>query len=73
LHDYANDCRQNRRVEPGGFRRVLEGSDLDGMTYDEIIKAGAATGTKIVGVERHDGPQNAPGDAPQKAPVAASK
>ena len=40
-------------------------SDLNGMTYDEIIKAGAATGTTIVGVEHHGGPQ--------KAPVAASK
>ena len=40
-------------------------SDLNGMTYDEIIKAGAATGTTIVGVEHHG--------APQKAPVAASK
>jgi hypothetical protein len=30
-------------------------SELDGKTYDEIIKAGAATGTKITGVERHGG------------------
>jgi hypothetical protein len=30
-------------------------SDLDGKTYDEIIKAGAATGTKITGVEHHGG------------------
>jgi hypothetical protein len=30
-------------------------SDLDGKTYDEIIKAGAATGTTIVGVEHHRG------------------
>ena len=30
-------------------------SDLDGKTYDEIIKAGAATGAKITGVEHHGG------------------
>jgi len=30
-------------------------SDLDGKTYDEIIKAAAATGTTISGVERHRG------------------
>ena len=30
-------------------------SDLDGMTYAEIIKAGAATGTKITGVEHRGG------------------
>jgi len=28
-------------------------SDLDGKTYDEIIKAAAATGTTISGVEHH--------------------
>jgi len=28
-------------------------TELDGKTYDEIIKAGAATGTKIIGVEHH--------------------
>ena len=39
-------------------------SDLDGMTYDGIIKAGAATGTTIVGVEHHG--------RPREAPVAAS-
>ena len=30
-------------------------SDLDGKTYDEIIKAAAATGTKISAVEHHRG------------------
>ena len=30
-------------------------TELDGKTYDEIIKAGAATGTKIIGVEHHGG------------------
>jgi len=30
-------------------------AELDGKTYDEIIKAGAATGTKIIGVEHHGG------------------
>ena len=32
-------------------------SELDGKTFDEIIKAGAATGTKIVDVEHHNGPR----------------
>jgi hypothetical protein len=58
---------------PTSFGPQTLRSDLDGMTYDEIIKAGAATGTKIVDDEQHDGPQNAPDGAPQKAPVAASK
>jgi hypothetical protein len=30
-------------------------SDLDGKTYDEFIKAGAATGTNIGAVEHHGG------------------
>jgi len=30
-------------------------SELDGKTYDEIIKAAAATGTTIKGVEHHRG------------------
>jgi hypothetical protein len=30
-------------------------SDLDGKTYDEIIKAAAATGTTIGGIEHHRG------------------
>jgi hypothetical protein len=30
-------------------------TELDGKTYDEIIKAGAATGTKVIGVEHRGG------------------
>jgi hypothetical protein len=30
-------------------------TELDGKTCDEIIKAGAATGTKVIGVEHHGG------------------
>jgi len=42
-------------------------SDLDGKTFDEIIKAGDATGTTIVCVEHHGGPHQ------QQGAVAASK
>jgi hypothetical protein len=49
-----------RMKEPSGepidsFGAETLRTELDGKTYDEIIKAGAATGTKIIGVEHHGG------------------
>ena len=41
--------------EPSSFGPETLRSELNGKTYDEIVKAGAATGTKIIGVEHHGG------------------
>ena len=41
--------------EPSSFGPETLRTELDGKTYDEIIKSGADTGTKIIGVEHHGG------------------
>ena len=64
--------KEPSKERPTSFGPQTLRSELDGMTYDEIIKAGAATGTKIVGVEDQGAPQKVPDGGPQKAPVAAS-
>jgi len=58
--------KEPNKEPPTSFGPQTLRSDLDGKTFDEIIKAGAATGTTIVPPEHHDGPQ-------QHGAVAASK
>ena len=52
----ATKSLNERMKEPtSSFGPETLRTELDGKTYDEIIKAGAATGTKIIGVEHHGG------------------
>jgi hypothetical protein len=41
-------------TEPHSFGPETLRSELDGKTYEEILKAAAATGTTIGGVRHHD-------------------
>ena len=51
----ATKLHDSRYKEGDSFGPETIRTELDGKTYDEIIKAGAATGTKIIGVEHHGG------------------
>ena len=51
----ATKLRNSGFTEPSSFGPETLRTELDGKTYEEIIKAGAATGTKIIGVEHHGG------------------
>ncbi len=51
----ATELKNSGFTEPSSFGPETLRGELDGKTYDEIIKAAAATGTTIVGVERHRG------------------
>jgi hypothetical protein len=51
----ATKLKNSGFTEPSSFGPETLRTELDGKTYDEIIKAGTATGTKIIGVEHRGG------------------
>ena len=51
----ANKLHNSGYKEGDSFGPETLRTELDGKTYDEIIKAGAATGAIIIRVEHHGG------------------